>query len=311
MPSKTFHTPPLSVNDSEVTPIIDVLPCESSGPTEMSHMLMTYDAMICQRRLFELSTEIEDGSAQWLQKVKTVNEFEHSIRKRAYSCCNTDSPLEKLKMISAEKIIISMQLLLHRPPYKQPHNSVPSWHDFNVMETATKVLESHMQPIPADLQPWAWKNWVQWHALAVVLAELMAHPQNVLSDRAYAVAQKSFHHYARIVADSESGMLWRPIAKLMRRVQMLRGGVDERLTQEVDGAHGAFEDSSRAEIDGVDAGMFGAPTAFNFDSWDGDSAALAAYPTPEVPHDGVHDAAQSEDMSWLTWTSFIDDLHQP
>ena len=41
-------------------------------------------------------------------------------------------------------------------------------------------------------------------------------------ERAYAVARESFASYAKLVADEESGMLWRPIAKLMRRVQRKR-----------------------------------------------------------------------------------------
>jgi hypothetical protein len=316
LPSKTFRIPPLDVNDDDLTPSTTVplsssssLP--SSKPTDMSHMIMVYDAMVCQRKLYELSADAQNGWEQWTQKVETINLFEQSMRAKAYSSSGSNEPLEKLKRMSAEKIIISMQLLLRRPPYRQPQNTVPPWDDFDVMETATKVLEAHMQPVSIDLKPWAWKNWVQWHALAVVLAELTARPHDALSSRAYAVARKSFHYYAKIVADSESGMLWKPIAKLMRRVQKLRQDIGPEPMQELDDARD--KESSSSMSSQLDLSMLDAlePFDFNFNNWDVDSGETTKYPIIEGNGDGIHDAAQPEDMPWLAWDYFLQDLHQP
>lgn len=220
--SKAFRTPPLLINDDDMSPQNGVPAVSSSGSTDMSHTSMIYDAMICQRKLSDLSQSPQDGWAQWPKKLEAITEFEECIHNKHCKVDDPADPLEKLRLISAKKISVSMHLLLRRPPYRQPANTIPPWDDFKIMEAATNVLEEHLQAVPDDLRPWAWKNWVQWHALAVVLAELMVHPHEPRSDRSYFIATRSFHYYAHLIADTESGMLWRPIARLMRRVQRVR-----------------------------------------------------------------------------------------
>ncbi|KAJ5053739.1 uncharacterized protein L3040_000030 [Drepanopeziza brunnea f. sp. 'multigermtubi'] len=41
----------------------------------------------------------------------------------------------------------------------------------------------------------------------------------------YLGEMRTFANYSQTMADSESGVLWRPIAKLLRRVERLRGTV--------------------------------------------------------------------------------------
>ena len=64
---------------------------------------------------------------------------------------------------------------------------------------------------------------MKWYALAVLLAELYSPGDSPAIDHSYLVAREAFAQNASVIADSETGMLWRPIAKLMSRVQRLRG----------------------------------------------------------------------------------------
>jgi hypothetical protein len=98
----------------------------------------------------------------------------------------------------------------------------PSNDEFNVLEVATEVLERNMRLKVPEIAPWAWKSWVKWYALALVLAELCGQPEPMLAERAFYVAKESFENYAPLIADAEAGMLWKPIVKLMRRVKHIR-----------------------------------------------------------------------------------------
>ncbi|KAG9190605.1 hypothetical protein G6011_08693 [Alternaria panax] len=100
----------------------------------MSHTSMIYKAMICQRGFYEISDGVQNEWEQWTKKVKLLKEFETSITSNKTGTNGYNSSLET---------------------------------------SATEALEQHLRPMPVELQPWAWKNWVQWHALAVLLAELM------------------------------------------------------------------------------------------------------------------------------------------
>jgi len=83
-----------------------------------------------------------------------------------------------------------------------------------------------------DFAPWAWKSWVRWNALAILLVELCSQPPGESYDAAYSIASQSFSHYSSLIADTETGMLWKPITKLMRRLQQHRysNGVSETST---------------------------------------------------------------------------------
>jgi hypothetical protein len=305
MPSTAFHTPPLNLNDEDFSPPSNVPIGPSFGLTDMSHSAMTYEAMICQRKLYELSEKAEDPWQNWPQKLGLVEAYGEYVESLSSLVNESSRPSERLMKISGRKIFVSLQLILRRPPYRQSKDIVPPWDDFDILEAGSGVLKQHMQPMPPELQCWAWKNWVQWHALAVVLAELTLRPIGPLSDRAYSIATKSFRHYAKIVADSESGMLWRPIAKLMRRVQRTREGACKTAKDERSSAGellpSAYCISSLSQQDSQpdqDAAMF------DFTNWSVDN------------HDfdlltGFDTQSRDGSTPWLAWDAFLQDIILP
>ena len=91
------------------------------------------------------------------------------------------------------------------------------------MKVAIEVLERSLRKRTFSIfAPWAWFSWMKWYALAVVLAELCSGHKGPFLENENLVARESFAQYKQFVADTDSGLLWKPIAKLMRRVQRLR-----------------------------------------------------------------------------------------
>ncbi|KAF2027988.1 hypothetical protein EK21DRAFT_70812 [Setomelanomma holmii] len=310
LPSASFLHPPLNINDFDMSPRNNMPIASSSGRTDMSHTAMVYEAMICQRRFYELSGSTVDPWGSWSTKLEVLARFELYVSRTTSHIDDFSSPLEKFQKISGDKILVSLQLILRRPPYKQTRNVIPPWDNFDVLVEATNVLEHHLQPMSDDLKLWAWKNWVQWHALAVVLAELLVRPKGALSERAYAVATKSFHYYARVVADSDSGMLWRPIAKLMRQAQRVRQSAS--LQAEVTTSHpfDATQQGTNNAIEPVDKSMFQATDNFDFDDWNNiaNSSDMCTNPGDASNSETKQDR---DSATWLAWDAFLQDLDIP
>jgi hypothetical protein len=309
LPSNAFGKPPLNINDQDMSPS-DTLPSVSSTViTEMTHTAMIYEAMICQRKLYELSQTPVHNWEQWPEKLELIQAFDQHVQSVASSIGPSTEHLHTLLKISGSKISLGLQLLMRRPPYRQPHGTVPPWDDFDVLDVATKVLEQHMQPLLPKLEPWAWKNWVQWHALAVVLAELTILSQGERFDWAYSVATKSFHSYARIIADSESGMLWKPIAKLMRRVQRIKQNTSNGATQNQLERHAPPLDDAGIYVETADMSIFQGRTMFDSSEWSFD-------PTATLQPTDLHDFSQPEldtthsgnGTQWLAWDTFLHDI---
>jgi hypothetical protein len=186
-----------------------------------------FRAMACQKKMLSMPNNTEE---EWTAKLHMVLTFEKTIKQDYFSVNEDAQPLEKFAKQAAKGILASMHLLLRRPPYKQHYGLVPSSDDFNVLEHATIVLQHDSIIKSAEFAPWAWKSWVKWYALAIVLVELYSQSPGEKYDAAYSIAVQSFSRYSRLIADSDTGLLWKPIVKLMRRLQQLRGfnGISEQ-----------------------------------------------------------------------------------
>ena len=94
-----------------------------------------------------------------------------------------------------------------------------------VLQIAVEVMEKAIQiPMDGSTEPFRWIStiWVQWHALAVMIAELCVQTEGPTVERAWSFLDIAYEETARHVADSERGWLWRPIKKLMNKAQEVR-----------------------------------------------------------------------------------------
>lgn len=196
--------------------------------TEMSFSSMVYEAMMCQKQMCNSAAMYTNYSDEWKRRVCLVSEFESSMRQKYFGISDHASPIEQITKLASREIVANMHILLRRPPYVSDRNIVPPDDEFDVIRVATEVLERSLQLKTPRFSQWAWKSWVKWYVLAVVLAELSAQHESSMFDQAYDVARQSYEQHRQLIADGEKGMLWRPIVKLMRRVTQLK---EARATQ--------------------------------------------------------------------------------
>lgn len=217
IPSTAFGPLPLNINDRDMSPT-SVPTTSSSDFTDISFTLLACEAMLCQKKFAELPGNGEDS---WVHKLAFADAFEQSVLRRYQQMCDPSKPIQKLTKLGADQIMVTMNLLMRRPPYKQK-NTVPAWDNFDIMEAATRVLEGHLNYTISEMSAWTWKSWPPWYAVAIVLAELCTRQTEQSFERAWVAAQAIYARYARPLNDPECGMLWKPITKLMRRVQQQR-----------------------------------------------------------------------------------------
>ena len=194
------------------------------------------------------------------------------------------------------------------------------------MKSTTWILErSLFKQANSEFNPWAWFTWVKWYALAVLLAELCGPIKGPEADLSYVVAQKIFIEYAQVVADSQSGMLWRPIVKLMRRVQKLRGStVDGMSNLLASPASGMEQPTTRSEIDdnnfanlNINQQPVPHDPAITLDSYNLDPNLIRNSDNPYRLVNNESDQAlgmdtfPGEELSWAHWDNFLEDMNNP
>lgn len=288
--------PPLNINDSEV----GILTVSNQPSTEMSFSYLSHQAMLCQRRLCDVSSDMT-----WYSKAESVANFQ-LFATNAYSHFEfSNDPLERYTALAAKDMTMNLQLILRRPLYRSPSSGLPTSppidDDFDILTAALSILERGLtKQYSPEFAKWSWFLWPRWYALVIVLVELCLPPTNnrpytssTDRDTAYKVAQQSFANYAQSAADASSGLLWQPIVKLMRRVQQLHGDLPTARDR----------DHSNTFMDSAP------PTSTHPNK----STILSRYHSAisfvsSCPNPGI--LGTSDNANDFKWDSFLDDLNQ-
>ncbi|EME43831.1 C6 zinc finger domain-containing protein [Dothistroma septosporum NZE10] len=319
--SNSFPIFPSNVNDADMSHQSLSLPPPQSQFSEMSFSLLVYHAGLCQRKLTEIGSSAAEGTIDPLiagyEQVGYLADFERYVRRVVGPNGGSGKvePIQDFTVAVAEESLVAMRLLLYRPLHKRGNGYVPPEYSpterFDLLATATEVLErSQSKRSWIAFAQWAWFSWVKWYALAVVLAEL-CYTHGELADRAWRVAQASYDNYAKVVADTKSGLLWKPIMRLMRKVQQVRG--EQRLAQQT-----LERNDTLARYQYWSDGMADATTPANMLPTPASSAG-AAYSEHGHTAGAMEDPAMmyqqqaqatADDMSWLHWDLLIDDINE-
>ena len=230
--TKSFSTQlPLHVNDEDLNPDDprDVQPRQEY--TDVTLSLVIHEVFDIERRLnyvlageFDCSQERADEP--WDQRRDLVVACQQRIKDKYLRHCNITVPAQRYTMLVADVMIATMWLWTYRPLQKRRDspNLVTisrAW----ILDISVDVMEKANQiPNDSSSRPFSWiaTIWVQWHALAVMVAELCVQTEGPSVERAWNVLDVVFDETARHVADSDKGRLWRPIKKLMKKAQSVR-----------------------------------------------------------------------------------------
>ncbi|KAI0865064.1 fungal-specific transcription factor domain-containing protein [Xylaria cubensis] len=106
-----------------------------------------------------------------------------------------------------------------------PRRAAPIVSRQATLRTAVSIIElteySETGPYSDRFRWWA-ETYVQWHPLAVTLAELCAQTEGDVVEHAWRVVETVFPRWSDRIADAKRGSLWRPIRKLYKKAKAAR-----------------------------------------------------------------------------------------
>ena len=228
----SYTTPfPLHVNDADLTPDVpgEIHPRQEF--TDMTLNLVCHEVFHTERRLnfFAINESVPlDGTSDdpWALRKGWVIDCQKRIEEKYLRHLNLAIPAHKYVRFVNEIMFSCLWLWTYRPLQRHPNwPSSVKVPPPGILYYAVVVMEKNaMIYSEANVGPYKWIStiWVQWHALAVMLAELCVQTEGPMVERAWAVADSSFQMISHHVADSEKGRLWRPIRKLMNQASSVR-----------------------------------------------------------------------------------------
>jgi hypothetical protein len=222
---------PLNINDEDLFPgnQPEVQARESYTDTTLS--LVTHEVFDAERRLNYVPAKgnfpgEEQAAEIWAQRRAWVTTCQRRIEDKYLQHCNMNIPIQRFTRQIADIMIARLWLWAYRPLQRHPNSPTAANIPYpGILHLSVEVLEKAMRvPLDPAFRPFLWivNIWVQWHALAVMIAELCVQTEGPTVERAWTLANSVFDETARHVADSDTGRLWRPIKKLMNKAQAVR-----------------------------------------------------------------------------------------
>ena len=160
----------------------------------------------------------------WELRKELVRSTHQRMEQRYLRHCDVSQPIPWITK-SVANVIMAMNWLTIYRPLSQATVAVPPDDRPNVLVLSVELLEKYAafrdNPTAKRIE-WLTANFVQWHPLAVSLAELCVQTEGALVERAWRIVDPYFNKIAGDIADSSRGMLWRPIKKLMSKAKRAR-----------------------------------------------------------------------------------------
>lgn len=221
---------PLNINDEDFGPESTVAPSERSGPSDVTFSLCT--AQSSSIFLWVGHAQARFSNSSTLQSEDEIIAKAAAIEQRFIKHHDPTHYQSVLAAALVRLINLKLWLIMQYPLHEHEstkYAAAPRWPKVSreaILQTAISVMElhehKHNTSREAERFRWWGTTYVQWHPLAVALAELCAQTRGPLVERAWKIVDIVYPKWALVVADSKRGALWRPIRKLYKKSKAVR-----------------------------------------------------------------------------------------
>ncbi|KJX94658.1 hypothetical protein TI39_contig4169g00017 [Zymoseptoria brevis] len=302
-------TQPLCDTDSTVTPCPTLCNDEDfdenstsiptrTGICDMTFTLMCHSAASLTMRL-SLSETSPTGET-WQQRLELAQNLSKNFHQNYFRYCDPADPFHRF-LHAVGRTMISSTILRAVRPLQRHVSSIPPRVDSSfVLQIAVNAMrDSEAVKDDPETEGWRWMVWVQWHALAVSLAGLCSIRDTELAGQAWELVEKAYELNGGHVADTRSGMLWRPIEKLYRKASAFRDGGEQ--------AKGRITATTTAGVSNGNGVVKTSPPV---------AVSQAQVPSPPLPDMSMplqggyqgFSPLQGGDLSWMDWERIMEDM---
>ena len=211
---------PSNVNDNDIAYDSEDIR-ESEGFTDTTFTSIISKAQRVVRSLN--SNGLMEPGVEYMQtRYACVSDFEETASRLLRNCQPDNLPFHWYTQKIADSIAASLRLIALRPLQRNENFTPPPVHKGSLLKLSMGILQmAHEIASDPRGSPWRWINGIfaPWHALAVAIAEICVCDDLGLLERCWPVVEQAFYQFGNLVADSQQGMLWKPMEKLMSRAR--------------------------------------------------------------------------------------------
>ncbi|KAJ5824103.1 Transcription factor [Penicillium robsamsonii] len=220
---------PLNINDDDLSPDMETAPEEREGYTDVTFCLIRCEITSALRRANYVCPGPQVRLPNSLPPIdragRMIQIISERCEQRYIRHCDMNIPMQWCTATVGRLILAKLWLILHHPMTRKSRGSnVSQATRESLFLTAIEVLEfGHLLEADPKTSKWGWlfRTNMQWHGIAFVLSEICVRPICPISDRAWSAVSAIYAEWAT-QATHKKGMLWRPLAALMKRAAATR-----------------------------------------------------------------------------------------
>lgn len=221
---------PLNVNDDDIYPEMTETPTEREGCTDVTFCLVRCEITCALRRAnyscpggraFKMM-----GTGPSIERCeKMIQIISSRVEERYIKHCDMNIPIHWASATVARLILAKLWLIVHHPMTRKDRiTNVSQATRESLFLTAIEVLEfGRLLESDPKTAKWGWlfRTNMQWHGVAFVLSEVCVRPICPVTDRAWNAINSLYADWI-LQPTHKKGMLWRPLAALMKRAAATR-----------------------------------------------------------------------------------------
>jgi hypothetical protein len=227
---------PLNVNDDDLFPDMVNPPEERDGCTDMTFCLIRCEITgalrranyVCPGSKFRMGEEAPSINL-CERMIQIIND---RVEERYIKKCDMNIPIQWVAATVGRLILAKLWLIVHHPMTRKDRVvQVSQTTRESLFLTAIEVLEfGRLLESTEKTAKWSWlfRTNMQWHGVAFVLSEVCVRPICPVTDRAWNAITSLYSDWDQ-QTKHKKGMLWRPLAALMKRAAATRAKQQEEL----------------------------------------------------------------------------------
>lgn len=258
---QTFDTSfPLNINDEDLDPSTKEAPKERVGWSEMTFDLIRYTVSTTVRRLSYAPVagpcQKKNAGITLEDKEHLIEELHQYLEEHYLKYCDMKVPLHWAAATVGRLVMAKMWLIVHHPLTREDGGAgLPQETQDRLFMTSIEVVKfSRLLETEKSTLKWGWlfRTYVQWQAVAFVLAQLCTRIKGPQAKHGWEVVDSVFDEWSDLMLASKRGMLWKPLRKLKARAQAARGKEREKEARyPLDGSLGPINTSLNAAAESL------------------------------------------------------------
>lgn len=226
---------PSNLNDVDLHPNATVVPVAREGVTEMTFVLLRSRIvqLVCMLRTIRqtyASTGTESAMKMKAEQNMLHNDQEHLFNAQFFHHLDVSRPYDWMCLEFAKGMLLKTRMTIDHPFSNVPTPDMPADERLGVLQSSVRIISgTQLLSTEKRIEQWLWfyRGYTQWHAVALVVAEL-GHSENLqFSQGAWAVLDPILQNWNKMYQNKRDEPAWDHVNTLIERARQKKA-VQER-----------------------------------------------------------------------------------